>query len=146
VLGQEWAPMSRTSSRDHGWRYVLVVLVVALGVALMHASCGGFTGADSHDALAVAGEDQHDPMATASTSPGPEPSAPVDPSHGSGEACCLSALPSASPHPLLALMVLAATVVIGAAQVPLLRRVLMAHQGSGQRSPPDLSALCVLRI
>jgi Family of unknown function (DUF6153) len=138
---------SRTKSPDHSWHYVLAVLFVTLGVALMHASsCGGFTGAESHDALTVIDQDHPDPMATATTSPDPDPSAPVDPCHKNGEACCLSAPPSSAPQQLLALMVLAATVVIDATLVPLLQRVLMAHQGSHQRHPPDLSALCVLRI
>src|SRR3954447_13529896 len=86
---------SRTRSPDHGWHDVLVFLVVALGVALIHTNCGVLAVADSHDTLAVVSQDPPQPMATASTSPDLEPSAPVNPCHRNGEACCLSALPSA---------------------------------------------------
>jgi hypothetical protein len=148
ALGQEWAPMSRTRSPDSGWHYVLVILFVALGVAVMHTDSGGFGGVGSHghDAVATHGQAHPAPMATASTSPGPvEPTAPADPCHAVGGVCCLSALPASVPRQLLALMALAIAVVIGTTQVPLLQRALMAVQGLDHRHPPDLSVLCVLR-
>jgi hypothetical protein len=140
--------MSRTRSPDSGWHYVLVILFVALGVAVMHTDSAGFggVGSDGHDAVVAHGQAHPAPTATASTSPGPaEPTAPADPCHAVGGVCCLSALPASVPRQLLALMALAIAVVTGTTQVPSLQRALMAVQGLDHRHPPDLSVLGVLR-
>jgi hypothetical protein len=145
--------MSRTRSPDSGWHYVLVILFVALGVAVMHTESAGFgaVGSHGHDAVAAHGQahpapPRPAPMLAAATSPGPaEPTAPADPCHAVGGVCCLSALPASVPRQLLALMALAIAVVTGTTQVPSLQRALMAVQGLDHRHPPDLSVLCVLR-
>jgi hypothetical protein len=59
----------------------------------------------------------------------------------------MSALPVSTLRQLFALVVLAIAVVIGARHVSLLLRgTSTAGHGIGWRPPPDLSALCVLRI
>jgi Family of unknown function (DUF6153) len=118
-------------------------VLVVLGVAAMHADWGVFTSASvSHEAVAVAGHGH----APAASMPGPaDPTTPADPCHAARSACCVSALPTSAPRQSIALLVMAIAVVVGATQVPLLRRGSTLRPGIGWRPPPDLAVLCVLR-
>ena len=137
--------MSGGRSGRGSWGRLLIVLFLAFGVAVMHADAGLLGAPSSQEASAVTGHN-HEPMATTSGVPDPaKATAPIEPCHHvAPEVCCVSALPSSVPRQLLALTVLAIAVVIGASQAPLGRAML--GRLDSPRSPPDLSALCVLRI
>ena len=138
--------MSGGRSVRGSWGRLLIVLFLAFGVAVMYADAGLLGTFGSQEVRAVTGHD-YEPMATTSGVPDPaKPTTPVEPCHHVGpEVCCVSALPLSVPRQLLALMVLAVAVVVGASQAQLLGRAMLARLDS-PRSPPDLSALCVLRI
>ena len=130
-------------SSQHRWYYVLAALLIALRVAVMHANPAGLSGIDAHDEVAH----DHEARTSVSVMPAPaQPVAPIDPCHAVSAACCVLAMPSPAPRQLLALMALAIAVVTGLSVVPRLQRASVAARGVSWRPPPDLSALCLLRI
>jgi hypothetical protein len=138
--------MTRTGPRRRSRLYALAALLMVLGIAAMHADLGVFANAgDSHVAVTAA---SHNPDQAAVPPPGPaNPATPVDPCHAASQACCVSAVPTSAPRQWIALLVVAIAVAVGVMQVPLLQRASMLRPGIGWRPPPpDLAALCVLRI
>jgi hypothetical protein len=136
--------VSGTRTGRRSWLYALAALLVVLGIAAMHADLGVFADASGSHEATIAVSPTRDPAAV--PMPGPAgPTAPADPCHTAGQACCVSALPTPAPRRGIVLLVLAVAVVIGAPQVPLLQRGSMLRPGIGWRPPPDLAALCVLR-
>jgi hypothetical protein len=64
-----------------------------------------------------------------------DPATPTDRCHTVSKACCVSALPTAPPRQLFALIALAIAVGIGTTQLPLVRRGPIL--GDGRRPAPS---------
>lgn len=121
------------------WRRLFAVLVVVLGVALMHADSAAAQAMAPDQPMVMAGQDLGLMAPTAPNGP----AAPADPCHMNGRACCVATAPSAAPR-LLGLSLVAVLATTDPGQFP--RLLAGPPFTSSPRGPPDLSALCVLRI